>query len=178
MPYFLDIMLYLCQPVQSSDAGYDWTDLTPATVHYGCFPPSLLDEEVRSVERQVAANVELEQMLQAAGNAWARRGRLKRRSELYQKTRPKASKSSIRRAGSVKLNVIHPLLLNHITSEQKVVERVREDIHGYRPTSTVWEVERGKKSSEVMVRKRKMHQWSIERTKEEAKQEGGRGAGA
>ena len=50
-------MLYLCQPVQSSDAGYDWTDLTPATVHYGCFPPSLLDEEVRSVERQVAANV-------------------------------------------------------------------------------------------------------------------------
>ena len=78
MPYFLDIMLYLCQPVQSSDAGYDWTDLTPATVHYGCFPPSLLDEEVRSVERQVAANVELEQMLQAAENAWARRGRLRR----------------------------------------------------------------------------------------------------
>ena len=56
-----------------------------------------------------------------------------------------------------------------------MVERVREDIHGYRPMSTVWEVERGKKSSEVMVRKRKMHQWSIERTKEEAKQEGGRG---
>ena len=100
---------------------------------------------------------------------------MRRRSELYQKTRPKASKSSIRRAGSVKLNVIHPLLLNHITTEQRVVERVREDIHSYRPTSTVWEVERGKKSSDVMVRKRKMHQWSIERTKEEAKQEGVRG---
>ena len=178
MPYFLDIMLYLCQPVQSSSEGYDWPDLTPATVHYGCFPPSLLDEEVRSVDRQIRENVELEQMLQSAENAWAPRGGVRRRSELYQKTRPKASKSSIRRAGSVKLNVIHPLLLNHITTEQKVVERVREDIHGYRPTSTVWEVERGKKNNDVMVRKRKMHQWSIERAKEEAKQEGGGGTGA
>ena len=97
---------------------------------------------------------------------------MSRSSEQYQKTRPKASKSSIHRASSVKLNVIHPLLLNHITKEQKVVEQVREDIHSYRPTSTVWEVERGKKMSEVMVKKRKMHQWSIERTKEEEKQAG------
>ena len=69
MPYFLDIMLYLCQPVESGDKGYDWEDLTPSTVHYGCFPPSLLDEEVRAVDRQIGENVELERMLQSAQNA-------------------------------------------------------------------------------------------------------------
>jgi hypothetical protein len=68
---------------------------------------------------------------------------------MYQKTRAKASKQSIHRAGSVRLNVIHPLLLSHITDQQKQMEKAREDVHNYRPTSTIWEVEKGKGVSSV-----------------------------
>ena len=62
------------------------------------------------------------------------------------------------------------------------MEQVREDIHEYRPKSTIWELERGKNGSEVrmkgenehemMMKKRQAHQWSIERKREETKKQG------
>lgn len=104
------------------------------------------------------------------------------RNELYQKTRGKASKLSKQRAGSVDITPIHPLLLSHVPQEGLVLEQVREDIHEYRPKSTIWELERGKNGSEVrmkgmiedqmMMKKRKAHQWSIERKREETKKQG------
>ena len=70
-------------------------------------------------------------------------------TELYQKTRAKASKVSKQRADSVDLTPIHPLLLSHLPQEELSLERVCEDIHAYRPPSTIWEMERGKSASEV-----------------------------
>lgn len=104
------------------------------------------------------------------------------RNELYQKTRSKASKLSKQRSPSVDTTPIHPLLLSHVPQEGLVLEQVREDIHSYRPKSTIWELERGKNGNEVrikgenekemMVKKRKAHQWSIERKREETKKQG------
>ena len=46
---------------------------------------------------------------------------------------------------------IHPLLLSQLPASEVSLERVCEDIHAYRPASTVWELERGKGASEVGV---------------------------
>ena len=44
---------------------------------------------------------------------------------------------------------IHPLLLSQLPASEVSLERACEDIHAYRPSSTVWELERGKGASEV-----------------------------
>ena len=76
------------------------------------------------------------------------------RTELYQKTRAKASKVSKQRADSVDLTPIHPLLLAHLPKDELSLERVCEDIHAYRPASTIWEMERGKETNEVSGKKK------------------------
>ena len=50
------------------------------------------------------------------------------------------------------MSPIHPLLLSQLPASEVSLERVCEDIHAYRPASTVWELERGKGASEVVVR--------------------------
>ena len=77
---------------------------------------------------------------------------LSHRNELYQKTRAKASKQSKQRASEVDVSPIHPLLLSQLPASEVSLERVCEDIHAYRPASTVWELERGKGASEVGMR--------------------------
>ena len=72
------------------------------------------------------------------------------RYELYDKSRPKPSKASIHRVNSVKINIIHPLLLGFVTDDQIQLEKAKEEIHSYRPTATIWEVERGRGKSEVV----------------------------
>ena len=71
------------------------------------------------------------------------------RYELYEKSRPKPSKASIHRVNTVKLTAIHPLLLKHVTEDQIQLEKAKEEIHSYRPTATIWEVERGKGKTDV-----------------------------
>ncbi|KAK8798282.1 hypothetical protein WA588_003367 [Blastocystis sp. NMH] len=159
LPYLLDIALYLGRPLQSSSEGYAWSDLTPERVHYGRFPRSIVDAETHAVETFLSENEEAWQLQQSMEHA----------NELYQKTRAKASKQSKQRASEVDVTPIHPLLLSQLPASEVSLERACEDIHAYRPSSTVWELERGKGASEMMARKRRMHQWSIEQKKEEAK---------
>ncbi|KNB41440.1 hypothetical protein JH06_5500, partial [Blastocystis sp. subtype 4] len=171
IPYLLDILLYLGRPLESSSEGYSWSELTPERVHYGRFPRSVLDEECHTIEALIAEDDEIWQLEQSMIHA----------NELYQKTRSKASKLSKQRSSSVDITPIHPLLLSHVPQEGLVLEQVREDIHEYRPKSTIWELERGKNGSEVrmkgenehemMMKKRKAHQWSIERKREETKKQ-------
>ena len=68
---------------------------------------------------------------------------------MYQKTRAKASKQSKQRASEVDVTPIRPLLLSQLPASEVSLERACEDIHAYRPSSTVWELERGKGASEV-----------------------------
>lgn len=71
-------------------------------------------------------------------------------TERYGKLRGKASKTSRQRAAGVDLNPIHPLLLEHVNKAELALEKACEDIKQYRPSSTVWELERGR-NSEVGV---------------------------
>ena len=41
------------------------------------------------------------------------------------------------------------ILLKHVTEDQIQLEKAKEEIHSYRPTATIWEVERGKGKTDV-----------------------------
>ena len=110
-------------------------------VHYGYFPPSLIDRVTHSIQQTIEKDLDLHRAWSSAENSY----------ELYDKSRPKPSKASIHRVKSVKVSVIHPLLLTFITEDQIRLEKAKEEIHGYRPTATIWEIERGRGKSDVGV---------------------------
>lgn len=113
--------------------------MKPEVVHYGTFPPSLIDRLAHSIQQVIEKDLDLYRAWSSGENSY----------ELYEKSRPNPSKASIHRVKNVKLNVIHPLLLPFITEDQIQLEKAKESIHSYRPTATIWEVERGRGKSDV-----------------------------
>ena len=124
--------------------------MKPGQVDYGHFPPSLIDHYTHSIQQLIQKDIDLHRIWSSAENSyyWLN-SIIINRYELYEKSRPKPSKASIHRVNTVKLTAIHPLLLKHVTEDQIQLEKAKEEIHSYRPTATIWEVERGKGKTDV-----------------------------
>ncbi|KAK7603245.1 hypothetical protein V9T40_003244 [Parthenolecanium corni] len=161
--YLLDLHLFLGRPLsmvtseEKVEAGKDG--------YFGRIPQTLIEEELSAFISWSDTCCEIAPMKKVCNNGYKN----------YIKSRPGASKDSVRRAKNIDVEKmrIHPLFAKICHSESKKFEFINK-VKNYKPKTTIFEL--GQSSSSVMSLStrlfRKMNQQNVEnfhRKKEEAK---------
>jgi len=121
--------------------GYRLSDMQPQDVHHGRIPRALLQGDVELVDRwNVGAGaMEVEELRKAARNS----------SKQYGKTRSSAMRSGIAAARGLEADAcVHPLALGLGHTETVAQEAAAGTLAAYRPSTTVFELEGGRKAHE------------------------------
>ncbi|OZC12389.1 hypothetical protein X798_00020 [Onchocerca flexuosa] len=120
----------------------------------GTFPDEIIDREIDFLKNVHDNSDELDELLKKSENAMQK----------YKKTRPQPSSESVRRAkDEIKEALfrasVHPYLQQH-TSEETIRQSLLRDLHNFKSTTTIFEIQSGSKalSAAVMKEKRKAHQ--------------------
>jgi superfamily II DNA/RNA helicase len=138
--------------------------LQPGAVHYGLLPQISLQSNFEIVQEAHKRQPELLRILRASENA----------NKLVLKTRPAASRSSIKRSKLLQVTELHPLCFMHGAAPDVVLEMDRASLlssmRNFRPRATVFELS-GDKASVVnvmMQQKRNSHQSVITAVRSQA----------
>ena len=174
LAYMIDLHLFLGHQVRSSrrdctnsspnvngvkDASeniieYGLREMTPSDIHYGRIPQSKLDTLNEFVAKQINDDTNIALQKKSCNNAM----------KLYVQTRPAPSQQSIKRAKSLSLVDMHPLFVAGTSVAEKNLIAMRNQLKGFRPNLTVFEVDamkKGQKAPEFIRRKRLAHGTTI-----------------
>uniref|UniRef100_A0A8R1TPA5 RNA helicase n=1 Tax=Onchocerca volvulus TaxID=6282 RepID=A0A8R1TPA5_ONCVO len=150
VPYVVDLFLFLSRPLKFAAINSSNKDETLI----GTFPDSIIDREIDFLKNVHDNSDELNELLKKSENAMQK----------YKKTRPQPSAESVRRAKdeikeALFKTSVHPYLQQH-TSEEAIRQSLLRDLHNFKSTTTIFEIQSGSKalSAAVMKEKRKAHQ--------------------
>ncbi|OQR83125.1 DEAD/DEAH box RNA helicase [Achlya hypogyna] len=158
MPYMVDLHLFLGRRLTDTCPadvpGYTLGDMTVDQVHYGCFPQAILDTETECLKETLQHNSQVAPLVKVCENAYKQ----------YSRSRAEPSKLSIKRAKEIQAKKVHPLFLGAMSDSNLVQEAYLEQLKGFRPQATIFEVATGvhsiKKNAPsvlMMKTKRKLH---------------------
>ena len=164
MPYMVDLHLFLGRRLEDTCPadvpGYTLSDMTVDQVHYGCFPQAILDTETECLKETLTHNSQVAPLVKVCDNAYKQ----------YSRSRAEPSKLSIKRSKEVLAKKVHPLFYSHMSDSNVVQEAYLEQLKGFRPAATIFEVSTGihsiKKNAPsvlMMKTKRKLHNNIIEK---------------
>ncbi|KAI8547833.1 hypothetical protein RHMOL_Rhmol07G0226500 [Rhododendron molle] len=171
LPYLLDLNLFLSKPVraapteeevlQDMDAVMSEVDLAilNGETVYGRFPQTVIDLVSDRVREIIDSSAELNSLQKACTNAF----------RLYSKTKPSASRESIRRAKDLPREGLHPIFKNVLAANELSALAFSERLKAFRPKQTILEAEgeaakskhlKGPSSQwvDVMKKKRAIHE--------------------
>lgn len=174
MPYLLDLHLFLSKPVRpaptedevASDREKALSRINEMVEKgesiYGRFPQSVLDLVSEKIREQLDESNELRALQKASVNAFS----------LYSKTKPSASRESVKRAKDLPREGLHPIFKNEIGSSETAALAFSERLKKFRPKQTVLETEgeaaKAKRMQipvsqavDIMRRKRALHEQVI-----------------
>ncbi|VDP20091.1 unnamed protein product [Onchocerca flexuosa] len=153
MPYVIDLFLFLSHFTVAEISNKFYFPITDETL-IGTFPDEIIDREIDFLKNVHDNSDELDELLKKSENAMQK----------YKKTRPQPSSESVRRAkDEIKEALfrasVHPYLQQH-TSEETIRQSLLRDLHNFKSTTTIFEIQSGSKalSAAVMKEKRKAHQ--------------------
>ncbi|VBB32965.1 unnamed protein product [Acanthocheilonema viteae] len=145
VPYVIDLFLFLSRPLKFA---------TTNETLIGIFPDGIIDREIDFLKNVHDNSDELDELLKKSENAMQK----------YKKIRPQPSAESVRRAkDEIKEALfkasVHPFLQQE-TPEETVRQSLLRDLHNFKSTTTIFEIQSGSKtlSAAVMKEKRKAHQ--------------------
>ncbi|GLJ07995.1 hypothetical protein SUGI_0079180 [Cryptomeria japonica] len=174
MPYLLDLHLFLSKPVRpaptedevASDREKVLSRINEMVEKgesiYGRFPQSVLDLVSEKIRELFDESNELRALQKASANAFS----------LYSKTKPSASRESVKRAKDLPREGLHPIFKNEIGSSETAALAFSERLKKFRPKQTVLETEgeaaKAKRMQipvsqgvDIMRRKRAIHEQVI-----------------
>ncbi|KAK6105949.1 DEAD/DEAH box helicase family protein [Brugia pahangi] len=150
VPYVIDLFLFLNRPLKFATTSSVSSD----EALIGIFPDGIIDREIDFLKNVHDNSDELDDLLKKSENAMQK----------YKKTRPQPSAESVRRAkDEVKEALfktsVHPFLQQE-SPEEAVRQLFLRDLHNFKSTTTIFEIQSGSKalSAAVMKEKRKAHQ--------------------
>ncbi|VDK84680.1 unnamed protein product [Litomosoides sigmodontis] len=150
VPYVIDLFLFLNRPLKFATTS----SVNKDDALVGIFPDDIIDREIDFLKNVHDNSDELDELMKKSENAMQK----------YKKTRPQPSAESVRRAkGEVKEALfkasVHPLLQQEST-EETIRQSFLRDLHNFKSTTTIFEIQSGSKalSAAVMKEKRKAHQ--------------------
>uniref|UniRef100_A0A158Q733 RNA helicase n=1 Tax=Elaeophora elaphi TaxID=1147741 RepID=A0A158Q733_9BILA len=167
VPYVIDLFLFLSRPLKfatttliiiinfaiTSISGTIYFPILDETL-IGTFPDGIIDREIDFLKNVHDNSDELDELLRKSENAMQK----------YKKTRPQPSAESVRRAKdeireALFKTSVHPFLQQE-SSEETVRQSLLRDLHNFKSTTTIFEIQNGSKalSAAVMKEKRKAHQ--------------------
>jgi ATP-dependent RNA helicase DDX54/DBP10 len=152
IPYLIDLHLFLGEKLQIAPRDKpvsDWNKL------YGSIPQTVIDDQVEELRHWHSQSVDLTNMVKVCSNAYKH----------YIQSRPASSTESVKRAKEeVRTdNVgINPLFLSSSEGDDCRM-RLLQDIKGYRPKTTIFEINSTNKAvaTTVMKDKRMFHSKTI-----------------
>ncbi|CAG9536046.1 unnamed protein product [Cercopithifilaria johnstoni] len=150
VPYLIDLFLFLNRPLKFATTNSVKKD----EALIGIFPNGIIDREIDFLKNVHDNSDELDELLKKSENAMQK----------YKKTRPQPSAESVRRAkDEIKEALfqasVHPFLQQE-SPEENVRQSFLRDLHNFKSTTTIFEIQSGSKalSAAVMKEKRKAHQ--------------------
>eukprot|EP00743_Colponemidia_sp_Colp-15_P009448 GILK01010329.1.p1 GENE.GILK01010329.1~~GILK01010329.1.p1 ORF type:complete len:908 (-),score=253.28 GILK01010329.1:152-2638(-) len=147
IPYMIELHLFLGQKLQNvpKTGVFD-----PNQVYYGRFPQGVLDTSSEDVRIAVSNDGELQNLSRVMTNAY----------ELYFKTRPVASRESIKRMKELPPIELHPLLMTKADKGALEHASFVEQLKSFRPKTNILEMEQGR-NVQAMKEKRKAHSFLV-----------------
>uniref|UniRef100_A0A915Q3T8 RNA helicase n=1 Tax=Setaria digitata TaxID=48799 RepID=A0A915Q3T8_9BILA len=149
VPYVIDLFLFLNRPLK-----FAMVNSTKDETLIGTFPDNVIDREIDFLKNVHDNSDELDELLKKSENAIKK----------YKKTRPQPSAESVRRAkDEVKEALlkasVHPFLQQE-TPEEAVRQSLLRDLHNFKSTTTIFEIQSGSKAlpAAIMKEKRRVHQ--------------------
>ncbi|KDO30101.1 hypothetical protein SPRG_05292 [Saprolegnia parasitica CBS 223.65] len=154
MPYMVDLHLFLGRRLEDTCPadvpGYTLADMTVDQVHYGCFPQAILDTETECLKETLTHNSQVAPLVKPVAR------------------RALEALDQALKGGLAKK--VHPLFYSHMSDSNVVQEAYLEQLKGFRPAATIFEVSTGihsiKKNAPsvlMMKTKRKLHNNIIEK---------------
>ncbi|VDN01811.1 unnamed protein product [Thelazia callipaeda] len=151
LPYFVDLFLFLSRPLKFATNSSSYKD---DETLIGSFPDDIIDREIDFLKIIHDNSDELDELLKKSENAMQK----------YKKTRPQPSSESVRRAkDEVKKALVgvsvHPFLQQK-TPEESRRQMMLQNLHNFKPATTIFEIQNSNKvlSAAVMKEKRRAHQ--------------------
>ena len=149
----------------STPIQYKIEDMTPADVHFGRLPQSVVNDGMEHLHRLVENDADLFAIRKVARNGHS----------LYSKTRPDATRKGIKLGKKVGVPEIHPLFIESTSQGEHNLDDYLSTLRSFRPSQTVFEVEQAKRGNakkaaeltSMMKEKRKMHTKAVVMTEEE-----------
>ncbi|OQS03707.1 ATP-binding Cassette (ABC) Superfamily [Thraustotheca clavata] len=165
MPYMVDLHLFLGRRLEDTcpadtTEGYTLADMTVEQVHYGCLPQTIIDTETECLKEILTHNSTVAPLVKVCENAYKQ----------YSRSRAEPSKQSIKRAKEVASKKVHPLFYSLMTDSNMIQEAYLEQLKGFRPAATIFEVSTGTHSIKknapsvvMMKKKRRLHNEIIDK---------------
>jgi len=153
IPYLIDLHLFLGEKVRlalrDQQLADDWHKM------YGAIPQSVIDDQTEEIQQWHSQSVDLSNMVKVCSNAYKH----------YIQSRPAPSSESVKRAKEeirAEHLGIHPLFLAS-TQTEGCRMKLLQDIKGYRPKTTIFEINSTNKqvATTVMKDKRIQHSQTI-----------------
>ncbi|KAK6939968.1 DEAD/DEAH box helicase domain [Dillenia turbinata] len=143
MPYLLDLHLFLSKPIRaapSEEKVLQYMDKRMSEIDqavangetvYGRFPQSVIDLVSDRLKDMIDSSAELTLLLKTCTNAF----------RLYSKTKPLASKESIKRAKDLPREGLHPIFRSLLEGGELTAMAFTERLKSFRPKQTILEAE-------------------------------------
>ncbi|KAM9973425.1 hypothetical protein ACTFIW_010514 [Dictyostelium discoideum] len=154
VPYMIDLHLYLGRKFLNKFQYEGQTINDPKYSFYGTIPQSIIDRETEFVNVQRKECIELLSLTKTIHNAHKK----------YLSTRPGASHESNKRAKLMDKSKYHPMLSEHLNSNDQIRNDFIQSLKSFRPPQTVLELDARKNNVQVSIMKdkRKVHTNVIE----------------
>eukprot|EP00124_Ichthyophonus_hoferi_P000789 Ihof_evm16s32 gene=Ihof_evmTU16s32 len=154
LPYVLDLHLFLGKSFTPMDPKVAPKDCRETDGVYGTVPEAIIEELREGIRMMHANKTDIESAEKVASNAY----------KMFIKSRPKPSVESIKRAKSSDPVVgIHPDFGGDIDQEEVRKASLLNEVKLYKPSQTIFEINRAGTDTavEVMKRKREYHKKAI-----------------
>ncbi|KAM9990286.1 hypothetical protein ACTFIY_006340 [Dictyostelium cf. discoideum] len=154
VPYMIDLHLYLGRKFLNKFQYEGQTINDPKYSFYGTIPQTIIDRETEFVNVQRKECIELLSLTKTIHNAHKK----------YLSTRPGASHESNKRAKLMDKSKYHPMLSDHLNSNDQIRNDFIQSLKSFRPPQTVLELDARKNNVQVSIMKdkRKVHTNVIE----------------